>query len=163
MIHRGRFDSYGTGCTCISGSISGLVTVGIIYRYCCGSDIIIGKTANKVTISISHGRIVSPECLIFHTCPVVQIETFRYIPVVSEIQSYLVFMTFIIFRSILVEIIIISVSSIRTGCKSRKSRIPQTYRITSIHRHRLIVHGSVRSIVYIIIPFIQSQTPCSVR
>ena len=56
-------------------------------------------------------------------------------------------MSFIIFRSILIEIVIYTIC------------IPFTYQTFGILPYRMIVHGSIRSIIHLIVPFVHSDSP----
>ena len=63
----------------------------------CRAYIIIGKTADKVTVGIFYRQVFTTQRLIFQTCPVIQIKVICYVPIVGEIYCKFVFVSFIIF------------------------------------------------------------------
>ena len=77
---------------------------------CNRPDVIIGKTAYRFSVCIVHSQILSCQTLVFKTSAIIHIPFISNIPIVSSIKSQLIFMAFIVFRSILIQIIIWSIT-----------------------------------------------------
>ena len=100
-------------------------------------DVVIGKTAYRFSVCIVNSQILSRQTLVFETGAIIHIPFISNIPIVSSIKSQLVFMTFIVFRSILVQVIIRSITIMMNvfGIGAVKN--------LRIFFHRMVVHRSV--------------------
>src|SRR5699024_8201935 len=73
-------------------------------------DMITGKAAYRIAFGIIYRQVLSCQTLVLEACAIIHIPLISDIPIVSSIKSQFVFMSFVIFGSILVQIIIRSIS-----------------------------------------------------
>ena len=102
---------------------------------CCRStEMVIGKTAYEFTLCILHCCVFTLQLLPLQTGTIVEIQLVGDIPIVSEVESQLVFASLVILRGVLVEIVEVAVALF---C------IPNSQGIVSICRYALIIHGCI--------------------
>ena len=99
--------------------------------WCRSTEIVIGKTAYEFTLCILHCCVFTLQLLPLQTGTIVEIQLVGDIPIVSEVESQLVFASLVILRGILVEIVEVAVALV---C------IPNSQGITSISRYTLVIH-----------------------
>ena len=102
--------------------------------WCRSTEIVIGKTAYEFTLCILHCCVFTLQLLPLQTSTIVEVQLIGDIPIVSEVESQLVFASLIILRGVLVEII--EIASALVG-------IPNSQRITAIRWNALIIHGCI--------------------
>ena len=102
--------------------------------WCRSTEIVIGKTAYEFTIGILHCCVFTLQLLPLQTGTIVEIQLVGDIPIVSEVESQLIFASLVILRGILVEIVEIAVTLVS---------IPDTQRITAIRWNTLVIHGCI--------------------
>ena len=105
------------------GSVSSLST-----------EMVISKTTYKITLRILHCSVFTLQLLPLQTCTIIEVQLLGNVPVVGEVESQLVFASFVILRSILVEIVEIAIALVG---------IPNSQSITTISRNTLVIHGSI--------------------
>ena len=91
--------------------------------WCRSTEIVIGKTAYKFTLCILHCCIFTLQLLPLQTSTIVEGQLIGDIPIVSEVESQLIFASLIILRGVLVEIVEVAVALV---C------IPNSQGITSL-------------------------------
>ncbi len=102
---------------------------------CCRStEIVIGETTYEFTIGILHCCVFTLQLLPLQTGTIVEIQLIGDIPIVSEVESQLVFASLIILRGVLVEII--EIAGALVG-------IPNSQGIIAICRNTLVIHGCI--------------------
>ena len=99
--------------------------------WCRSTEIVIGKTAYEFTLCILHCCVFTLQLLPLQTGTIVEIQLVGDIPIVSEVESQLVFASLVILRGVLVEIVEVAVALV---C------IPNSQGITSISRYTLVIH-----------------------
>ena len=112
------------------------------------AKVVVGKASHIVTSSIAHSSILTIKTLPFKASSIIRIQFVRNVPIVGQVSSQLVFSALIIFRSILVKVIENRVTLVR---------IKHSHGVATIHRHTLVIHRCVRSIVNVINPLIQAH------
>ena len=102
--------------------------------WCRSTEIVIGKTAYEFTLCILHCCVFTLQLLPLQTGTIVEILLIGDIPIVSEVESLLVFASLVILRGVLVEIVEVAVALVG---------IPNAQGKTAICRNTLIIHGCI--------------------
>ena len=95
---------------------------------------VISETTNVIPLRILHCCVFTLQLLPLQTGTIVEIQLVGDIPIVSEVESQLVFASLVILRCILVEIVEIAVGV---------AGIPNSQGKTAICRNTLIIHGCI--------------------
>ena len=101
---------------------------------CLSTEMVIGKTAYEFTLCILHCCVFTLQLLPLQTGTIVEIQLVGDIPIVSEVESQLVFASLVILRCVLVEIVEVAVALF---C------IPNSQGIIAICRNTLVIHGCI--------------------
>ena len=101
---------------------------------CLSTEMVISETTNVIPLRILHCCVFTLQLLPLQTGTIVEIQLVGDIPIVSEVESQLVFASLVILRCILVEIVEVAVALF---C------IPNSQGITSISRYTLVIHGCI--------------------
>ena len=102
--------------------------------WCRSTEIVIGETTYEFTIGILHCCVFTLQLLPLQTGTIVEIQLVGNIPIVSEVESQLIFASLVILRGILIEIVEVAVALVG---------IPNSQGITSISRNTLVIHGCI--------------------
>ena len=101
---------------------------------CRSTEIVICETTNVIPLRILHCSVFTLQLLPLQTGTIVEIQLVGDIPIVSEVESQLVFASLVILRGVLVEIVEVAVALVG---------IPNAQGKTAICRNTLIIHGCI--------------------
>ena len=118
---------------------------------------IVGETTNIFAFCITHSGILAFRVVPFQADTIVGVQLRRDVPVVSGKESQFVFITLVVFRGILVEIIV--------GCRAVVFLFSQGARMIKHGRHFLhgvVIHRGAGGIVIVVMPLVEAHTPSHV-
>ena len=111
---------------------------------------IVRETSQYAVIPQIDRCILAVHLLIFEAGTVVDIDFVVDIPIVGKIKGQFIFIPFVIFGSILVEVVVNAIG------------ITFFHQSARIFFHCMVVHGGIRGIINLIMPLVQPDTPGSV-
>ena len=116
---------------------------------CCSTQIVVGEAAYEVALGIPDSCVLAVQSLPLDSASVVEVELLGQIPIVCEVESQLVLVALVVFRSILIEVVEVGVALVG---------IPHTLWIGAVIGHTLVIHGGVGAIVDIVEPLVEAHS-----